>query len=249
MTEELREQAVVEQTTQDIPESETQPSETETEANEAQALEETNEEQAPKENAAWARLRVENKQLKEKVAQQDVSDDYLQELNQMAGASPYAYQEQQITPETDLTQVSTSLNQAQKMALEASQRVRNLEIQLEEQEMFAQYPHAKEDKLFQQLVAEKKLVSRFMGKERRYSDIAREVDAIIRKDRDQAAEQARQSEKQMQVEKMAATTQTPSYSSNGNTGDDRETLRMRARRGDQSAQVELTKRLLGDISF
>lgn len=247
MTEEIREQEVVEQTTQDIPESETQPSETETEALETvEESEEPNEEQAPKANAAWAAMRLENKRLKERAAQPQVDDQYLQELNQMTGAAPQ-YQDQQITEETDLSQVSQSLNQAQRTAYDASQRVRQLELTLEEQEMFNSFPHAKEDKLFQQLVAEKKLVSRVMGREKRYVDIAREVDSLIRKDRDQAAEVARQTEKQLNIERQAATTQTPSYSSAGNSGNDTDDLRLRARRGDRTAQEELAKRKLGDL--
>lgn len=250
MEEQLQEQQEVEQTNLDNPESEQQPTETETVAqDQVTEGEETNEEQAPKDNAAWAKMRVENKRLKEQVSQVAPDDGYLQELNQMAGAAPYQYQEQQITENTDISQVSQSLNQAQRIALEASQRVRQLEISLEEQEMFNSYPHAREDKLFQQLVAEKKLVSRFMGKEKRYVDIAREVDGLIRRDRDMAAEQARQSEKQIQVEKAAATTQTPSYTTAGNNSDDMEDLRSRSRRGDRGAMEERLKRKLGDISF
>lgn len=222
-----------------------QPSETETEA----SYEETNESEPPKDNAAWAAMRVENKRLKEQLSQQpQVDEEYLQEARNFANATGGYYQPQAFDESSDLEQVSRAINQANQVALEASSRTRQLEIQLEEERMFNQFPHFKEDKLAQQLIAEKKLVSKTLGRERSYTEIAREVDKLIRRDREQVEAQVRESERQSTAQKMAATTQTPSYTSTG-IGDDRESLRMRARRGDVKAQAELMKPHLEGIDF
>lgn len=235
------EQTVQENPTPEIEETQ-QPVETETTAEdqEQSGFEETNDEQPPKENAAWAKMRAENKKLKEQVSQQPIDEGYLQDLNQFNSADPY-HQDYQFSEDTGLDEVTRAINEANKVAKESSSRVRHLELQLEEQEMFTHFPHFKGDKLAQQLIAEKKLASSFTGRNRKYVDIAREVDSLLRKNREEVEAQTRETEQQRYAQKQAGIMQTQGTTS-GNAQTDLDDLRMRARRGDRHAQEEILKR-------
>lgn len=259
MTDQEMGEKEVEQTTQESPtleaeetqlEDQQQPVEAETTAEDQETdTEETNDEQPPKENAAWAKMRVENKQLKQQVQQQpQIDEGYLQDLQGFTNQANTYHQDLQFSENTGIDEVTQAINAANRAAKESSARVRQLEIQLEEQEMFNSFPHFKQDKLAQQLIAEKKLAASFTGRERRYVDIAREVDSLLRKNREQVEAETRETEQKKFVQKQAATTQTQGTTTGGGQQTDLEDLRMRARRGDRHAQEEILKRKV-NLSF
>ncbi len=71
----------VEETQQDTVETDTTDQETSTD--------ETNEETVPKDNAAWAAMRAENKRLKESARSSEVDEAYLKELEGITGRQEY----------------------------------------------------------------------------------------------------------------------------------------------------------------
>lgn len=210
-----------------------------------------NEVDVPKDNAAWAAMRAENKRLKEAVA--DVDPEY---LNMLRGAvGPQEYQQPQYTPvqdDADYTEVTSRLNWTQQQALQANHQIAKLQNQLElQQDRMAEeaYPELKTDKVFQQLVAEKKLAARVLGKDVTTSEIARGVKKLLDRREEQVAVQAAQSAKQEVIEKQAATAEARGQSSAGKPAEDDESLRIRVRKGDSDAQTQVAKGLIADLEF
>jgi len=97
-TESAAEVEAAEEATSEVeqPEKEAQQDSVETETTDQKTpTDESNEEAAPKENAAWASMRAENKRLKEAVAQSQVDADYLKELEGLTGKQEYEPQYRQ----------------------------------------------------------------------------------------------------------------------------------------------------------
>lgn len=262
--EQNRENEVLEETSQADPgaevveedpgqgqEPEQQPSETETDA-EVDKTEESNEvessqDEPPKDNAAWAKLRTENKQLKQAMEQAGVDAEYLEMLRQANQPQQVDYS-RQLADDPDYQD-----NTYAQMSARALQEVQQLKNQLEfEQDKTAREKFSEyfADPEFEALVAEKKLTARVLGKQRSTSEIAQEVARLfdrriqVGQAQGQQAAQVRQANK-AQVSAQPATTTGP-------TGgiDQMEQLRDRARRGDIKAQEQLVKEtLLADLNF
>lgn len=245
-------QAAVEPATE-VPDSESpeevvdqqQPDEQSTET------ETVNEVDVPKDNAAWAALRVENKRLKEVVA--EVDPEY---LNMLRGAvRPQEYNQPEFNPvsdDTDYSEVTNRLNWTQQQAVQANQQISRLQNQLEtQQDRMAEeaYPELKTDKEFQQIVAEKKLAARVLGRDVTTMEIARDVKKLLSRRDEQISVQAAQDARREVAEKQVATAEARGQSSAGKPMEDDESLRMRVRKGDSDAQTQVAKGLIADLEF
>lgn len=237
---------------QDVPASESQPEAADQQPMGTQDPEtETgeNEVDTPKDNATWAAMRVENKRLKE--ALEDVDPEYLNRLQ--SAVAPQEYTMPQVNPlndDADYSEVTRSLNWTQQQALQSQQQIARLQNQLElQQDRMAEdaYPELKTDKVFQQLVAEKKLAARVLGKDVTTTEIARDVKRLLDRREEQVAVQAAQSAKQQVIEKQMATAEAKGQSGAKQVVD--EDLRYRVRKGDAEAQTEVARGLIADLEF
>lgn len=266
MSDEIREnEDVVEQTTQDSPESEApeqdpgqdqaqeqQPSEAETDADQS----ETNEvEDTPKDNAAWAKMRVENKQLKQALEQSGVDAEYLDQLRQASQpvSADYSQATTQVDDSAEYGQVTQAVNTAQSLSAQAMAEIRELKNQLENQQDMAarqKYPDLFKNPEFEAIVAEKKLVARMLGKNRTTTEIADEASRLFSKSIEKAQAQATEQAEVRQTQKTQAVAQPQTTTSAGTgTGDSKDELRMRVRRGDRDAQEAVAKNLIADLDF
>lgn len=247
----------VEQTTQASPEPEQQPNEVAPQEDvEKQPETETgnNEEidAPPKDNKAWAALRVENKQLKKAVEESGVDAEYLEQLRGINKPVEVQPQYKQITPDTDLDTVTQTINQAQHEAYQSRQEIARMRAQMEEREdldAMQAYPRLKTDDVFQQIVAEKKLAARVLGRNRSTLEIAREVDKLLSRSEEQVALRAGEEAVARETAKRQASTEVQSNTSSGRSAYTNDELSLRARKGDRSAQVEKAKALIADLDF
>ena len=250
-----------EQTVQDNPMSEepqTEPEEVQEEVQEpveTETTEETNDSpKTPKDNAAWAAMRVENKKLKKALEQSGVDAEYLERLEQATSNQPaYSQQPQQVTEDDELPRVTGAINQTQQQVFQTHKELINLKNQIresEDREAEMLYPDLKTDKVFQQLVSEKRLASEVFGKHRRTAEICAEVNKLLSRRDDQVKAQTRQETEKQMLEKQRVTAETHSISSDGHSSATDEELRTRVRKGDQEAVTELVKKkLLGGMDF
>jgi hypothetical protein len=205
----------------------------------------------PKDNAAWAAMRTENKRLKEVL--EDVDPEY---LNKLRGATtPQEPMYQQFTPvsdDADYSEVTNRLNFTQQQAIRANEQLARMQQQMElQQDRMAEdaYPELKTDKVFQQIVAEKKLAARVLGHDKTTMEIAREVSKLLSRREEQVAVQTAQATKQEMLDKQAATAEAKGQSSAARYALDDESLRNRVRKGDSDAQTQVAKRLIADLEF
>lgn len=250
------EEEVVEAPTEDIPESESseevadQPQPEEAESPETETGENEVDDKPPKDNAAWAAMRTENKRLKEAI--KEVDPEYIEKL-QSAFSQPQNYpQPQQVPEDAEYGQVTQGLNYAQQQAAQANQRISQLQAQLErQQDAQAEdaYPELRTNKVFQQLVAEKKLAARVLGNDRTTIEIAKEVKRLLDRTVEQTAVATEKAVKQQELEKRAAIAEGKGTSTSGKPKEDDESLKNRVRHGDMEAQSEVAKRIIGDLEF
>jgi hypothetical protein len=251
------EQEPVEAPTQDIPESESseevvdQQQPTEAESPELETGKNEVDNQPPKDNAAWAAMRVENQRLKEAVSQ--VDPEYLERLRGATRNQEYAApQVNQIAEDAEYSEVTRSLNWTQQQAAIANQKIAQLQNQLElQQDRQAEeaFPELKTDKVFQQIVAEKKLAARVLGHDRTTSEIAREVKSLLGRREEQLTAQVVQTTRQQDAETRAAIAEPRSTSSQGQSAANNEEVRHRVRKGDQDAQLDVARGLIADLEF
>jgi hypothetical protein len=253
-TGEVSEQVTVE--TQEVPASESQPEAVDQQLEETQDPEpETGENEVddtpPKDNAAWAAMRAENKRLKE--ATERVDPEYLEKLRgATAPQEPYAPQFTPVNDDADYSEVTQRLNWTQQQAMSAQQQLARMQQQLElQQDRQAEeaFPELKSDKEFQQLVAEKKLAARVLGRDATTLEIARSVKKLLSRREEQVAVQTAQATKQHIIDKQAATAEGKGQASPGSqtTGDDE--LRQKVRMGNADAETEAARRLIADLEF
>lgn len=250
------EEQVVEAPTQDIPESESQ----EQVADQPQAQQQESPESetgqnegsdVPKDNAAWAKMRTENKRLKEVL--DTVDPEYLDRLK--GATQPQTYQQQQvqqITGDADYEQVTQSINYANSAAARAQQQVAQLQQQIElqqDREAERAFPELKSDKAFQQIVAEKKLAARVLGHQRTTLEIAEEVSSLLGKREEQIAVQAAQKQKDQMIQAQAISSEPRGKTTGGRSLVQDDELRNRVRRGDSEATTEVARNLIADLEF
>lgn len=214
--------------------------------------------EAPKDNAAWAAKRVENKKLKEenerlKEALDSTDPKYLESLRGAVGPQEYP-QEQipQVSGDADYTQVTQGVNYANAQALRARQETAQLRNQLElqqDREAERAYPQLKTDKVFQQIVAEKKLAARVLGHDRTTIEIAEEVERLLNKHEEQVVAKASEETKAQILERQAISSEPKGQTTGGQSSTSNEDLRMRVRKGDQKAQEEVAKNIIADLEF
>lgn len=255
-------QEVVEQTTQEttpvseVVEQEIDQSQTQQpQHTESETVDQSNgEAEPPKDNAAWAAMRVENKRLKEALHETGVDAEYLQQLQGVlrpqATAQP---QYRQISNDADIDTVTQTINNTQQTAYATRQEIAQLRYELrerEDREAETAYPELKSDPLFQQIVAEKKLAAEITGRKRPTVEIAREVKNLLSRREEQVTAQAQEQTKAQMLAKQQATMEAKSSASNGQSSYDDESLKLRARRGDRAAQEQLVKdKLLVGLDF
>lgn len=246
---------VVEATTQDIPQSESQDQvvdqlqdqthnpESETGTNEVGEV--------PKDNAAWAAMRTENKRLKEAVS--NIDPAYLESLHSATGFQPTQPQQvPQVSGDAEYGQVTQGVNWAASQAARANQQVANLQRQLElqqDREAERNFPELKTDKVFQQIVAEKKLAARVLGHDRTTYEIADEVRTLLGRREEQVVAKATQDIKEQILQRQVISSEPRGKTTGGQSGQASDDLRMRVRRGDTNAQIEVAKGILGDLEF
>jgi len=252
----LGEEEKVEAPTEDNPEPESakeeadQPQPEEQESPEAETGKNA-EGDKPKDNAAWAAMRKENKRLKEEL--EGIDPEYLERLR--GATSPQEFQSQEspdLTEDADYSEVTKRVNWAQDQATRARQENAQLRAQLElQQDRQAEesYPELKTDKQFQQIVAEKKLAARVLGHGRTTTEIAREVKNLLSRRDEQVAAQTAESTKQQMNERQAATAEARGQTSGGVSTSTNEELRQRVRKGDMEAQNEVAKGLIADLEI
>lgn len=254
---------VVEETTQANPEPEPtqeevatpqakeKPAESET-AEETQSNEEV-EDSTPKDNKAWAAMRVENKKLKEQLEETGVDAEYLEQLkNVTRGQDVKGPNPQAITEDTEYGTAIQGINEARQLAYQTRQELAQLKrerLEAEDREAENAYPGLKSDQLFQQMVAEKRLASEVMGRHRPTIEIAREVDKILSRRGQQVQAQATEEAERRQAEKQTATAQPQTSTSQGNSGYDSDSVRKGVRKGDRTAQTEMAKGIIADLDF
>lgn len=204
----------------------------------------------PKDNAAWAAMRAENKRLKEAI---NVDPEYIEKLRGAVGPQEVVPQRYEpVTGDTDYTVVTDRLNWTQQQALRANEQIARLQNQLElQQDRAAEeaFPELKTDKAFQQIVAEKKLAARVLGKDVTTTEIAREVSKLLSRREEQVVAQTAANTKQQIIEKQAATAEAKGQTSGGISSQDDESLRNRVRKGDMEAQTQVAKGLIADLEF
>jgi hypothetical protein len=258
--ENMGEEQEVEAPTTDNPESESTEEETEVD----QPLEESEEQESPetetgknedgnvpKDNAAWAAMRAENKRLKESL--DEIDPEYIEKLRGATG--PQNYQSPQVAPVTedaDYSDVTNRVNWTQNQVVQARQENAQLRQLLElQQDTQAEdaYPELKTDKQFQQIVAEKKLAARVLGHDRTTMQIAKEVRGLLTKRDEQTSVKAAEETKQQMIERQAATVEPKGKTSGGKSAIASEELRDKVRRGDSAAAEEMAKGLITDLEF
>lgn len=248
----------VEETTQASPEPEQQPSEVapqedaekQVESGTTQKNEEIN--APPKDNKAWAAMRVENKQLKKAVEESGVDAEYLEQLRGITRTQEAQPRFSPVSPDTDLDTVTQSINDARHEAYQTRQEMSRMKAQMEEREdldAMKAFPRLKTDDVFQQIVAEKKLAARVLGRNRSTLEIAREVDKFLSRSEEQVALRAGEEAVARETAKRQASTEAQSNTSSGRSAYTSDELSLRARKGDRSAQVEKAKALIADLDF
>jgi len=208
-------------------------------------------EEAPKDNVAWAKMRKENKRLKK--ALESVDPEYLAKLKEATIPQSYKTPEPSYLPEdADYTQVTGTLNATQQEMMRLRQEVaeqrRQLELAQDKQAEEA-YPSLKTDKVFQQMVAEKKLAARVLGQERTTLEIAREVNNLLSRREEQVAAKSAQEKEQEIAEKRQAIAEAKGVTSGGKSAVKDEKLRERVRKGDMEATTEVAKKLIANLDI
>lgn len=220
----------------------------------------TNEEsEVPKENAAWAAQRVKNKQLAEenerlKQVVSSVDPTYLESLRNATGPQQQYTPQQipQVSGDAEYGQVTQGVNWAASQAAVANQKINKLQQQLElqqDREAERAFPELKTDKVFQQIVAEKKLAARVLGHDRTTFDIADEVRTLLGRREEQVVAKATQETKQRELQRQVISSEPKGQSSGGRSAVTDDDLRMRVRRGDSQAQTEVAKSIIADLEF
>lgn len=207
--------------------------------------------ETPKDNAAWAAMRAENKRLKE--ALDTVDPAYLERLRGAVTPQEYiAPQVPQVSEDADYSQVTRQVNWTQDQAIRANQQVAKLQQQIElqqDREAERAYPELKTDKVFQQIVAEKKLAARVLGHDRTTLEIADEVARLLNRRDEQVAVKTAEKTKAQILERQAISSEPRGQTSGGRSAATDEDTRMRVRRGDQQAVNEVAKNLIADLEF
>lgn len=205
----------------------------------------------PKDNAAWAQMRTENKRLKE--ALETVDPSYLESLR--AANQPASYQAPQVDPingDADYTQVTQRVNWTQDQAVRANQQVARLQQQIElqqDREAERAYPELRTDKVFQQIVAEKKLAARVLGHDRTTLEIADEVNRLLARREEQVVAKTAQETKQQIGERQVISSEPRGRTSGGQSALSNDDLRRKVRKGDTEAQTEVARGLIADLEF
>lgn len=242
-------------TTQEVPPSESQEQVVDQPQVQPQSPESetgTNEEsEVPKDNAAWAAMRTENKRLKEAVS--TIDPTYLESLRSATGYQPQMPQQvPQVTGDAEYGQVTSGVNWAASQAARANQQVQKLQQQLElqqDREAERAFPELKSDKVFQQIVAEKKLAARVLGHDRTTYEIADEVRSLLgRREEQVVAKTAQETTKQI-LQRQVISSEPRGQTTSGQSSQSSEDLRMRVRRGDSGAQTEVAKGIIADLEF
>jgi hypothetical protein len=206
--------------------------------------------EAPKENAAWAAMRTENKRLKEAVG---VDPEYLKSLHGAVSSQELPNQQiPQVTGDADYTQVTQGVNWANSQAAQARRETAQLRNQLElqqDREAERAYPELKTDKGFQQVVAEKKLAARVLGHDRTTLEIADEVAKLLGRREEQVKVQAAQDTKEQILQRQVISSEPKGQTSSGKSATTNEDLRKRVRKGDTEAETEMAKGLIADLEF
>jgi hypothetical protein len=208
--------------------------------------------EVPKDNAAWAAMRTENKRLKEAVSQ--VDPVYFESLRSATGpqAQYQPPQIQEVSGDAEYNQVIQGVNTANSQAARAMQELARLRTQYElqqDREAERAFPALKTDKAFQQIVSEKKLAARVLGHDRTTIEIAEEVERLFSRRDEQVAAKTVESTRKNDAQRQVISSEPRGQSTSGKQVAGSDELRSRVRRGDMGAQTEVAKNLIADLEF
>ncbi len=207
--------------------------------------------EAPKDNAAWAKMRTENKRLKEALDSTDPK--YLESLRGAVGPQEYPQQTvPQVTQDADYTEVTRGVNFANAQAVQARRETAQLRNQLElqqDREAERAYPELKTDKVFQQIVAEKKLAARVLGHDRTTIEIAEEVSRLLGKREEQVVAKTAEETKEQILQRDVISKEPKGQTTSGRSPTDKEELKRRVHKGDAEAETEVAKDIIADLEF
>jgi len=207
--------------------------------------------EVPKDNAAWAKMRTENKRLKEVVDTIDPS--YLESLRGATAPQPVTtpYTTPVLPEDAEYNQVTQNVNWANQQVANTNRqvaRLQQLELQ-QDREAERAYPELKTDKVFQQIVAEKKLAARVLGHDRTTMEIADEVSRLLGRREEQISAKVAQQTKNQILQRQVISSEPKGQTTGGQSGQGSEDLRLRVRRGDSGAATEVAKNLIADLEF
>jgi hypothetical protein len=196
-------------------------------------------------------MRTENKRLKEVV--DSVDPQYLESLRSVTQPQSYTPpQVPQVNGDADYNQVTQSVNWANQQAANANTQLAQMRRQMElqqDREAERAYPELKQNREFQQIVAEKKLAARVLGHDRTTLEIADEVHRLLSRRDEQVAAKATQETKEQIAQRQAISSEPRGQTSGGQSSVRNEEQRMKVRRGDSQATQEMAKGLIADLEF
>jgi len=204
----------------------------------------------PKDHTAFAQMRVENKQLKERLSQIEGQDQMTEEesiaLSELRNPS-MGMPQGGFTPDMPANEALGRMSQAEKMAIEAKQTADGLRVQLENERLYSQFPELNpqgedykkpEAKAFEKLLAGQWLIARMSGKPVDLIKLASEVKQTLTGASQAVADQASTQAVQNLTRKENATLEAKGNPVSIPRAQNDEDRRMRIRRGDQSALMD-----------
>lgn len=203
----------------------------------------------PKDNAAWAAMRVKQKDLQDRLKayeqpaepqeeEPEQTDPLLQELLEWTPGSQYPTS--QIDPNDPMAE---HIKAAQASAQQARQEVAAMKAEMEKLQAVEQFPALKTDKIFRQSV-EDRLLSLTLraqqeGKARpTMAQVAKKIDAEFSQYRSSAQTQARSEAEQTLQTKQAATLSQTGSSGVSRPQTDNTQQQRRINKGDETALVD-----------
>lgn len=257
MSEDQREE-VVEPTTEETPPQEEQATQEEIEdiQPEDNPDEIEGEEESPS-NAAFAKLRAENKRLKELAEQTQVDSEYLNSLKSVA--KPWEspdYRMPQFNPgindNTTYDQLNQQMAQLQQQAYQATQEAERTRMEMEETMAKQKYPDLFADKEAEQIMAEKLITAKVTGQRKSVMQIAEETARIFQRRQEAMQVEANQQAKARVETKRTADVQTPGTATppSHQAQENEDAIRNQIRRGNMEATESYLKdRVLKNMDF
>jgi len=203
-----------------------------------------------KQREAFIKMRQELKELKSKHETPEVEEEPSESVLNMFRTQP-EYNPQPITEDTELSEITSRMTQAERMAYDANQRATDLERRLEDERLYSKFPYLKpgtkeykenpKAKMMEEYVAGQYLLQQFQGKKVDLVKLAEDAEerfgAITQSQKEAGASEAVEKLRIKEQGSLEARGTQPVVPKATNEQE----LRDRVRRGDMSALQELAK--------